>query len=100
MGTSTESGAPVERRRRGRLVVVAIVVVVAVLYGTVVALYAFGGNVTETGTANVPADADAVVSVRPQSVDAGSDRLDVVLDLGLSDRVAPGASGPAAPPRG
>jgi len=95
MRATTEAGTV--RRPRPRLVVLAIVVVAVLLYGTVVTLYAFGGQVTETGTTDVPADAEAVVTVRPQAVDAASDRLEVVLDLGLGAAIAAGAPGETAP---
>lgn len=83
--------------RRGRLLVVAIIAVVALLYGTVVTLYALGGQVTDSGIADVPADADAVVFVRPQTVDAAGDRIGLTLDLQLGERLTSGAAVAAAP---
>ena len=89
-GSSDADGAaqaPAPRRRRGRIVIGAIIAAAVLLYGTVVALYALGGQVTQVGASSVPPDDGAVVELRPQSVDAAGDRLGIVLDLGLGDRV-------------
>ncbi len=69
--------------RRAPLLVTAIVVVVAVVYVVVVALYALGAatNVAVADATSSSTDAEALIAVRPQAVDAATDRLTLIVDL-------------------